>query len=160
MRAALMGIGINASLDEEDEEEEDVWALEAGRVKTRRCVVRRRARRLPGVGGGYVGAAVDLLCSSRLSVSQCQVQPRAYLGLVLLHAASPPICCRLLLVLAAPQDPSASQPPEARQQHGAAAHRLPRRGAAALAQGHRQQHLPSGRRSSSSTKRGWGHGCE
>lgn len=79
MRAALMGIGINASLDEEDEEEEDVWALEAGRVKTRRCVVRRSARRLPG--GGPVGAAVDSLCSSRLSLSQVQVQPPAYLGL-------------------------------------------------------------------------------
>lgn len=35
VRAALMGIGIDASLDEEDDE--DVWALEAGRVKTRRC---------------------------------------------------------------------------------------------------------------------------
>lgn len=34
VRSALMGIGINASLDEEDDE--DVWALEAGRVKTRR----------------------------------------------------------------------------------------------------------------------------
>lgn len=29
-----MDIGIDASLDEEDDE--DVWALEAGRVKTRR----------------------------------------------------------------------------------------------------------------------------
>lgn len=36
VRGVLMGIGINASLDEEDDE--DVWALEAGRVKTRRCV--------------------------------------------------------------------------------------------------------------------------
>jgi hypothetical protein len=41
VRAALMGIGINASLDEEDQEEEDVWALEAGRVKTRRRVQQR-----------------------------------------------------------------------------------------------------------------------
>lgn len=40
VRGALMGIGINASLDEEDDE--DVWALEAGRVKTRRCVWQRR----------------------------------------------------------------------------------------------------------------------
>lgn len=30
-------VGINASLDEDDDDaEEDVWALEAGRVKTRR----------------------------------------------------------------------------------------------------------------------------
>lgn len=159
MRTALMGIGINASLDEEDEEEEDVWALEAGRVKTRRCVVLfRRARWLPG-GRGYVGAAVGLLtCSSRLSLSQCQLQPPAYC-FVLLHS---PVCCRLLLVPVAPQDPSAAQPPEARQQHGAAAHGLPFRGAAALAQGHRQQHVPSSRRSnsSSSTKWGRGHCCE
>jgi hypothetical protein len=35
VRSALMDIGIDASLDEEDDE--DVWALEAGRVKTRRC---------------------------------------------------------------------------------------------------------------------------
>lgn len=44
VRAALMGIGINASLDEEDQEEEDVWALEAGRVETRRT---RLLRSLP-----------------------------------------------------------------------------------------------------------------
>jgi hypothetical protein len=36
VRTALMDIGIDASLDEEDDE--DVWALEAGRVKTRRSV--------------------------------------------------------------------------------------------------------------------------
>jgi hypothetical protein len=36
VRSALMDIGIDASLDEEDDE--DVWALEAGRVKTRRWV--------------------------------------------------------------------------------------------------------------------------
>lgn len=37
VRSALMSIGVNASIDEEDEEE-DVWDLEAGRVKTRRYV--------------------------------------------------------------------------------------------------------------------------
>lgn len=45
VRAALMEVGINASLDEDDDDaEEDVWALEAGRVKTRRT---RLLRSLP-----------------------------------------------------------------------------------------------------------------
>jgi hypothetical protein len=41
VRTALMGIGINASLDEDDEDaaEEDVWTVEAGGLRTRRCVV-------------------------------------------------------------------------------------------------------------------------
>lgn len=46
VRGALMGIGINASLDEEDDE--DVWALEAGRVKTRRTRLLRSLPRLDG----------------------------------------------------------------------------------------------------------------